>query len=75
MYPRTPAFLRAEAEWLTPPSERPVACAWCAEAAGEHPATPEHVDVARRGTLRVDDLLCDGCADAVDADVAAGVSQ
>ena len=70
MYPRTPAFLRAEAAWITPPDERPVACAWCAEAAGEHPATHEHVAVVRRGTLRVDDLLCDGCADALDADVA-----
>lgn len=70
MYPRTSAFLRAEAEWLTPPDERPVACRWCGEAEGEHPATVDHVAVAMPGALRVDDMLCDGCADALDADVA-----
>ena len=45
-------------------------CAWCVDApAGSRTATAEHVAVAMPGALRVDDMLCDGCADALDADV------
>lgn len=50
--------------------ERAPRCAWCDDAAGEHPATADHVAVAMPGALRVDDLLCGGCRAALDEDVA-----
>jgi len=70
MYPLTLDLVRAESAWITPPSERLVACHWCDDHAGDRAATAAHVAVAMPGALSVGDLLCDGCADALDADVA-----
>ena len=70
MYPRTLDLARAESAWITPPSERLVACHWCGDHAGDRTATAAHVAVAMPGALSAGDLLCDGCADALDADVA-----
>ena len=69
MYPRTLDLARAESAWITPPSERLVACHWCGDHAGDRTATAAHVAVAMPGALSAGDLLCDGCADALDADV------
>lgn len=70
MYPRTLDLVRAESAWITPPSERLVACHWCGDHAGDRTATAAHVAVAMPGALSVGDLLCDGCAADLDADAA-----
>ena len=35
MYPLTLDLVRAESAWITPPSERLVACHWCGDHAGD----------------------------------------
>lgn len=68
MYPRTLDLARAEAAWITPPSERLVACHWCGDHAGDRTATAAHVAVAREGSLTEGDDLCATCGDALDED-------
>lgn len=59
------ALSRAEAAWITPPAESPVACAHCAaqvRAEDTVEATSAHVSAAMAGTLVEGDLLCVTCA-------------
>jgi len=75
MYPLTLDLVRAESAWITPPSERLVACHWGDVHAGDRVATYQWLGNRPTHHRGARDLLCDGCADALDADAAAEVSQ
>lgn len=70
MYPRTPAFLRAEADYLRPPTERAPRCPCCREAYDPDEGEELTGDDAAHVGLPAGEIVCPDCAADARADVA-----